>query len=193
MDHKFHKVLPGPDDRFSDIQTVLYFWLYNKVVPKRKRANGVLWDYGRMKAPSVPDVLKSGELSKKAKIDTDAFTYKQAIKEHGLKVKDYAEMLKKLEHRDKTFFERVPLPSPSEALVERVVEDARQTAAIRAKLGPDVAPRNMSGFNCKTCDFRTLCEAEVRGLDADFVRKRDYKRREKNRHGKKESKYEAQD
>lgn len=175
MDHKFHKVIPGPEERFADIQTLLYFWGWNQCHSKEKQLDGILWDYGRMKAPTIPEVLKNGELSKRANIDTDVHTYRQAILENGLSEKPYRAFLKTLEGKEHTFFERVPLPAPSKKLVEMVVEDARATAIIHKELSKvGIAPRNMSGFNCKTCDFRALCEAEVRGLDAKFVKARDY-------------------
>lgn len=187
MDHKFHRVIPGPEDRFSDIQTVLYLWAWNLSQEKEDRVDGVLWDYGRMKAPTVPEVLKNGELSKRANIDTDVHTYREAIRENGLHEKPYRAFLKGLEGKDRTFFERVPLPAPSKHLIGEVVEDARQWALIAKKaLRTGKAPRSQSGFNCNRCEFRTLCEAEVRGLDHKFIRKKDYEIREEN---PKEKKY----
>ena len=173
IDHKFNRVIPGPEDRFADIQTVLYLWAWNQSHEKADHVDGILWDYGRMKMPTAPKLLKNGSLEKRANIDCDAFTYRETVLEHGLNPKKYQDMLDKLEHKDRSFFERVQLPSPSKRMIESVVEDARATAVIRKTLG-EIAPRHMSGFNCKTCDFRTLCEAEVRGLDAAFVKKRDY-------------------
>lgn len=187
-DHKFHKNLPGPDDRFSDIQTVLYFWVWNELHTGRgNRVDGILWDYGRMKAPAVPEVLKRGGLSKRANIDTDVHTYREALRKNGIPEKGYRDILKKLEGKDRTFFERVPLPAPSKHLIKEVVADARESA-IQAKKDLDKGgkvPRSMSGFNCKGCEFRPLCEAEVRGLDSKFIRKKEYV----NRDEVKEKKY----
>lgn len=173
MDHKFHRIIPGPEDRFADIQTVLYFWAYNSESPRSEKLDGLIWDYGRVKAPAIPEVLKRGGLSKRANIDTDVHTYRETLRENGIPEKGYRDILKKLEGKERTFFERVILPSPPKVMVESIVEDARATALARKHIGKAPA-RSMSGFNCKTCDFRTVCEAEVRGLDAKFVRKRDY-------------------
>lgn len=178
-DHKFHKNIPGPEDRFSDIQTVLYFWVWNREHKKADRLDGIMWDYGRMKAPAVPQLLKSGKLSQRGNIDTDWHTYLQAIKEHDLRVRDYSKMMNLLAGKERTFFERVFLPSPDKKLVEFVVEDAQQTVTmLRDMTKKGHAPRNMSGFNCNNCEYRRLCEAEVRGLDAKFIRKRDYETRD---------------
>jgi hypothetical protein len=132
-----------------------------------------------MKAPTIPEVLKNGELTKRANIDTDAHTYRKAIRENGLSEKPYRGFLKTLEGKERTFFERVRLPAPPKGLIEKVVEDARATAVMTHALNQaGITPRSMSGFNCSGCEFRALCEAEVRGLDAKFVRKRDYQVRE---------------
>lgn len=185
LDHKFHKNLPGPEDRFSDIQTVLYFWGWNTTHRRSERVDGIMWDYGRMKAPTVPEVLKSGALSKAKKIDTDVYTFRKAIEDNGLSEKPYREFLKSLEGKERTFFERVPLPSPPKHMVLEVVEDARQTSlAIRRAKKTGVTPRSMSGFNCRGCEFRTVCEADVRGLDGKFVRKKEYQIRKKTREKK---------
>lgn len=187
MDHKFHKNLPGPEHRFSDIQTVLYFWGWNVSHEKSERVDSIMWDYGRMKAPTIPEELKKGGLSKRANIDTDVFTYRQRLQELGLPEKPYRDFLKTLEGKERTFFERVPLAAPSKKLIASVVEDAKLTAlAARKALRTGRAPRSMSGFNCNGCEFRTLCEAEVRGLDAKFVRKKDYTERDpkERRYGK---------
>lgn len=186
VDHKFHKNIPGPEDRFSDIQTLLYFWAYNREVPKADHLDGVLWDYGRMKAPTIPEVLKStGELSKAMKIDTDAWTYMQAIRANGLDPKKYQDMMIALKDKDKTFFERVYLPGPSKTLVFHVVNDAKERLQIiDFARGKHIAPRSQSGFNCNNCEWRKVCEAEVRGLDADFVRKKHYEDRDPHSHYK---------
>lgn len=173
MERKSHKTLPGPQDRFSDIQTLLYFWAWNQSHPKSEQLDGVIWDYLRTKAPTKPDLLKNGSLSKRANIDTDRRTYLKEIKKHGLDPDDYKDILKSLEGKEKTFFERVILPNPPKKMVESVVEDARATITIRLAL-QDIAPRHMSPRTCNLCEFRQLCEAEVRGLDSDFIRKRDY-------------------
>jgi hypothetical protein len=176
LDHKFHKNLPGPEDRFADIQTVLYYWGWNEFVQKRAdRVDGVIWDYGRMKAPAIPEVLKNGQLSQRKNIDTDRYTYLKTILANGLDPKPYQGILKSLEGKERTFFERVPLPAPPKVMVTSVVEDAR-LSAIQAKkaLKTGKAPRSMSGFNCNGCEFRKICEAEIRGHDTKFLLKKEY-------------------
>ena len=181
MDHKFMRTIPTAEDRFADLQLLMYVWAWNRWNPD-KEVDGVIWDYGRAKAPAVPELLKGGSLSKRKNIDTDTHTYLRAIKDHGLEYKDYVDILKQLEGKETTFFERVILPNPPQAMVKQVVEDFRTTAVMISKL-TDIAPRYMSQFNCKTCEFKALCEAEVRGHDADFVKKSKYESRDPQKEG----------
>ena len=177
MDHKFVKSIPTADDRFSELQLLIYVWLYGMVNPTDK-IDGVCWDYGKAKAPTEPDVLKSGALSKRKNLDCDVYTYRNAIRKAGLVEQDYADMLKLLEGKEDSFFERVFLPLPNTDMIIEVVNDFLQTTAeILVKRDEGRCVRAMSPFNCATCDFRPLCEAEVRGLDADFVRKSEYRER----------------
>lgn len=177
MDHKFVKSIPNADDRFSELQLLLYVWAYGMQNPKKK-IDGVCWDYGKAKAPTTPEVLKNGSLSKRKNLDCDPYTYRQAIRKNGLVEQDYDDMLALLKGKEDTFFERVFLPTPNTDMTVAVVNDFLQTTAeIQAKRDDGRCTRNMSPFNCATCDFRPLCEAEIRGLDADFIRKSEYEKR----------------
>jgi len=165
MDHKTHKILPDEDARFSDIQTVLYYWALKET---GEQVDGVLWDYIRTKPPAVPETLKSGGLSKRANIDTDYDTYLGEINRLGLNPKDYQDILDKLKRGGKAFFQRVKLPAPNERLVTSVVSDFFNTAEKIQE--SKTFERNMTR-DCKSCSYYQLCSAEVRGLDTDFLKK----------------------
>lgn len=165
MDHKTHKILPDEDARFSDIQTVLYYWALRE---EGEKVDGVLWDYIRTKPPAIPETLKSGGLSKRANIDTDYDTYLAEIQRNGLNPADYQDILTKLKQGKKAFFLRVKLPTPNEALVSSVVNDFFDTA--EQILEAKSFERNMTR-DCKSCSYYQLCSAEVRGLDSEFVKK----------------------
>jgi hypothetical protein len=180
VDHKFMQSIPTAEDRFSELQLLLYVWGLSKSNPEIE-IDGVLWDYARSKAPTVPEVLKSGKgLTQRKNLDCDAHTYMRTLAENKLDPSDYVEMLKHLEGKDNSFFERVYLPKPTDAMVKEVVADFLETAKdIKGKRGKTArCARSMSPFNCNTCEFRSLCEAEVRGHDTDFVIKADYIQRE---------------
>lgn len=182
MDHKSHKVIPGPEDRFADLQQVFYTWAaplsgYGKLA-------GVLWDYIRTKKPTVPEVLKSGELSQRKNIDTDYETYRQAIEDNKLDPAKYQDMLNLLKPRGHLdYFERVRLPNPPKTLVANVVEDMKVSAQrlYDFRHGNDEPVRNVNR-NCKGCEFYELCQAEYRGLDAKFIRQSRYEEDKEPRH-----------
>jgi len=177
MDHKFHASIPGAEDRFHELQLILYIWAWNRW-QSDKPADGIVWDYVRTTPPTLPDVLKNGELSQRANIRCDRATYEGEIKHHKLDPKPYQPFLKKLEKNDLMFFERVFLPAPSQPQIMKIVDDFRTTTAMIENL-KGIHPRSMSKFNCQGCEFKQLCEADVRGLDVNFVKKAHYVDREK--------------
>lgn len=169
MDHKTHKVLPDENARFSDLQTVLYYWAVRE---NGETPDGVLWDYIRTKPPAVPEVLKSGGLSKRANMDTDYETYMKAIMDNGLNPADYADILAKT--KNNIFFKRVPLPKPNEKLIQNVVSDFFDTA--KEIIDAKKYPRNMNR-DCKSCTYYQLCSAEIRDLDTEFIVKQMFVKR----------------
>lgn len=175
-DHKTHKVLPDEHTRFSDIQTVLYYWACRE---SGMKVDGILWDYLRTKPPSVPEVLKSGGLSKRANIDTDYETYLKAINDNGLNPDDYRDILEKV--KGNTFFKRIKLPNPPNDLINSVVDDFFATAREIEEHGDKPRVRNLTR-DCKSCSYYQLCSAEVRGLDSSFIKKQMYTVRIDNRY-----------
>ena len=185
VDHKSHKNLPNEEARFSDLQLAFYVWAYNISAPPGQRIDGILWDYLRTKTPTMPELLKSGQLSKRANIDTDLHTYLKAIKINQLNPADYSDILKDLENKPSNFYERVFLPTPPKALIESSVEDMKNTALEIEYLGKVSHTRNLTK-DCSWCSFYDLCHAELRGLDADFVRKAKFTTKETDHDGDEE-------
>lgn len=175
MDHKFMKAIPSESDRFSEIQLLMYDWAWEGW--DSRPTTGALYDYVKTTPPREPELLKKGGLSKAKNIATDSHTYLRAIAKHDLNPDDYADILEHLVIKDNSFFERAYMPRPPKAMIEKVVEDFKTSALMIQRL-KGIAPRNMTAMNCKTCEFRDLCEAEVCGLDHEFVKKTHYEHRE---------------
>ena len=175
LDHKSHKNIPGEEARFSDLQTLLYVWGWNEQHPK-ERVTGVCWDYIRTKLPAVPEVLKSGKLSERANIDTDAETYLDAIEANKLDEADYKDILKDLNGRQEKFFKRVFLPNPPAEMIDQIVNEVVATGQMIVKLEDVYKVRSMTK-DCSWCTFYGLCHAELRGHDANFVRKAEFQQR----------------
>lgn len=172
IDHKSHRNIPNDEVRQADIQSIFYYWGWNETHPDEP-ADGFLWDYLRTKTPTVPEVLKNGQLSQKKSIDTDYHTYRQAIIDNGLDPADYAEFLKDLKDQPNQFFKRVHLPNPNKAVVQQVVEETKTEAVLIRALGDVVTTRTLTR-ECPTCEFFTLCQGELRGHDVSTIRKKDY-------------------
>lgn len=180
LDHKSHKSIPGPEDRYSDLQQVFYQWAMP--LAKLHKPAGVIWDYLRTKPPVVPEQLVKGGLSQRQNMDTDYDTYFAEVDRLKLDRRDYVKMhqlLKPRGHMD--FYQRVPLPHPSKILVETVVEEARETAIEMKQLGGVSTYRSMDR-TCKSCQYFSLCQAEYRGLDANYIRKSEYQVQKDPRH-----------
>lgn len=170
FERKTCKQMPKEDVRLSDIQSVIYYWLL-PASGYRRKLDGIMWDYVRSKPPTVPELLKKGSLSL-ANIETTPEVYLEAIKKHKLKPQDYAEMLKKLELKRSQFFKRVPLPY-SNTLRDNIVSDLKDTAKEILTFGEVLKDRNL-GRDCSWCEFYSLCQSELRGLDSDFIRRKEY-------------------
>lgn len=178
FERKSAKRIPDEGVRLSDIQTVLYWWALPHAKMKQGRKlvpipvpRGVIWDYVRSKAPSIPKPLKSGELSK-AKIDTTREVYLQAILDNDLDPDDYEDMLASLVGKEEDFFRRIKLPF-SKTMADQVLDDFRSTAIEMSLLHGISKDRNLTK-DCSWCEFNTLCQASLRGLDTDIMLKKDY-------------------
>lgn len=180
VDRKTHRVIPTAEERFSNSQLLLYAEAWNRTHAQSDRVDGIIWDYLRTKAPTIPEVLKSRvALTRRKDLDTDVYTYRKAIYDNGFDEDAYSTYLRDLERRsvDK-FYLRVPLPIPSKEMTRIVVDEFVQTAEMmrRAKH----FPRNMT-YQCSRCEFFRLCQAELAGINAKFVEKSDYEEREEEK------------
>jgi len=170
---KTGKSIPSEDYRLWDAQTFLYIWGMRALGQK---IDGIIWDHVRSKAPTVPKVLKSGELSQAKNIDTTYDTYLQAITDNGLDINGYKEYLGTLVGRENRFYRRVKLPVKENMLLP-VVESARRTSLEIYHLGKLTPIKNISRTTCGMCSFRPICEAELLDLDVDYVKETQFRPR----------------
>lgn len=103
VDHKFtSRDLDSWENWLAlDEQANLYLWGLNE---RGYNVKGAIFNLIRTKIPTVPRVLKSGQLSKAKNIDTDPETYLQAIIDNKLNVRDYTDILEYLNDSGKPFF-----------------------------------------------------------------------------------------
>jgi len=172
---KTAKRMPEEDKRIWDIQTLLYAWGLNE---SGYNINAVLWDYIRTKTPTIPRVLKNGELSQAKDIDTNYDTYYQAIIDNLGKshIKDYEEILTSLQFRPDQFYKRI-VQTISKSMMKSVVRDAKITSLEILNMSR-LPVKNISGFTCPMCFYSSLCYADMRNLDSDFIRQREFMKKE---------------
>lgn len=173
MDHKTCKSIPTEENRFSDLQLLIYNWMLPQL--GYPAPDGVIWDYLRTKAPTQPEMLKAGGFSKNKSIDTTYDVYMGTVeKALGRKaLKDYEEFAQQLKGREEKFLRRIILPAPKTVMISTVVKDLEATAQEIHTRGPMATVRNMTK-DCSWCSFYNLCQAEVRGLDTEHIRAMDY-------------------
>lgn len=176
MDHKTHKTLPKGDIAYLNPQSNLYSWAMP--LAGLPDPEGMIWNYIRWKAPTKPTFLKDGSLSKSSKIDTTWAIYKKAIKEAGLDIKKYEDMKEVLKGKEEDFYIRHYLPI-NKKVQKNIVEDAKVTAIEILNHSQSIKDRNITR-DCSWCEFYTLCQAELKGLDLSTMMKFEYKVREED-------------
>jgi PD-(D/E)XK nuclease superfamily len=177
VDHKFNARMPDLTFRILDAASALYIWAARRMgIP----VQGHIWDYVRRKAPSVPQLLKSGQRLSRKKIDTDYPTMVRAIKRHELDPSDYADQLaylKKLRYQHgepqfSPFFKRVVLEK-NDDMLRQVAREAYHTAKrmnsydfSRSEFVERVPDRSCAWM----CAYADICSLELFGGDPRSIR-----------------------
>jgi len=168
-EHKSHKKIPSEEQRFFDLQSSIYM-VVSEILGYK--IDGILWNYLRTKPPTIPRVLVNGRGISRAKdIDTDYDTYYDTIIENGFKPSDYKEELQRASKN--IFYLRRYLPK-SERLIDGIKTELKTIGPIIDKL--QYYPYRVTNkMVCNGCGYRALCQAELLGLDAAFIRRYEYK------------------
>lgn len=173
-DYKFRKSLSPDEDEAFNIQNAVYTYACQKM--GIDIIGTMTWQHVNTPA-SDPQILKDGKISR-AKIKTTWRHYEEFCIDHGQNPEDYyIEMEEKL--RDIEWF-RPTFEYRNKETVETmwgecVVPAARQIKAAHGKNADNF--RSLYPWNCKMCQYQSLCQAELRDYDADAVREREYTRR----------------
>lgn len=170
-EHKTFTRLPNNDHRWRNLQSVVYLKMIEQL-GWWSNISGVCWNYVRSKEPSIPQVLKSGQLSTK-RCDTLPSVVHEVLKKHKLNPKDYKDFIGEAEKNQKSFFIRVftPVKPPVvEKLYKGFIDTARKIAQYH-----ETQEKEMSiGHHCEFCDYEPICRAELTDSDVDFIKERDY-------------------
>lgn len=182
FDNKTAKKIPSDDFRTTDSQSALYEWGYEEVTGKKTK--GIIWNYLRTKLPTVPELLKGGTLSRRANIDTDQYTYIKAVKAVEQDPEDYMDFIKTLP-TSKNFYNRIRCPR-NPRMIKETLEAAIITGTRIANLEGETSPkkyvRSISFMCDRGCEFRSLCMADMMGLDTKFMLKAQYEPRKEDKY-----------
>jgi len=184
MDHKTARNLPSDDFRATDTQSVLYEFAYEQETGRK--VEGIIWNYIRTKAPTVPQLLKKGEMSRNSRIDTDQYTYRKALEAMGLDPKDYEDFISTLP-TSKMFYHRIRCPRNQRMINEVVKTTALVGERVYNLQGkkPDNYVRSLNFMCDKGCEFRQLCMADMQGHDIQFMLDHHFEPRKEDKYGHK--------
>lgn len=171
LEHKTFKRKPNDDDRWRNLQSAVYIKACQLL--KMKPFDGMLWNYIHNKPPTIPQVLKNGDLSSR-NINTLPSVVRQVMEDHDIEESDNtAKVMAHAERNVKDWFFRVFTPVNSsivDLLFDEFVITAREIMENHGKK----TDRNI-GMHCGwSCDYEPICRAALTGGDVDFVKEREY-------------------
>jgi len=174
-DYKFRKSLAPDEDEAFNIQNAVYSYACQKMGVDI--TGTMTWQHVNTPA-SDPAILKDGKISR-AKIKTTWRHYEEFCVNHGQDPADYyIEMEEKL--RDIEWF-RATLEYRNKETVETIWHECVVPAArgVKSAWGKNANNfRSMYPWNCRVgCPYQSICQAELRGYDADAIREREYVKR----------------
>lgn len=177
-DYKFRKSLSPDDDEAFNIQNAVYAHACAKM--GIEITGTMTWQHVNTPAAD-PAILKDGKISR-AKIKTTWKHFEQFCRDHGANPQDYyLEMEEKL--RDIEFFRSTCEYRNPETVkniwtgcVIPTVYELMTAKKPKARNHPSLYP-----WNCKMCQFQSLCQAELRDYDVAAIREREYVQRTHSR------------
>ena len=173
-DYKFRKSLAPDEDEAFNIQNAVYSYACARM--GIDITGTMTWQHVNTPAAD-PMILKDGRISR-SKIKTTWTHYAQFCIDHGQDPENYylemEEKLRDIEWCRATLEYRNP-ETIDRIWKECVVPVARQVKAAHGKKADNF--RSLYPWNCKMCQYQSICQAELRDYDADAIREREYTRR----------------
>lgn len=173
MEHKtWGNSIPNEDERWRNVQSPVY----TRAVQLMgwPAVDGVCWDYIRSKPPTRPQMLKNGKPSKKAldTIPTRIVRWADEWKaEHGTRPDTKALVASATKNRGR-YFQRIFTPTKSD-IVDKVFADFVETSLEMRDAHGRSKAKNI-GRHCSWCSYESLCRAELRGGDVDYLKEREF-------------------
>lgn len=168
-DYKFRKSLSPDEEEVNNVQNAVYCWACHKM--GIEITGTMTWQHVNTPAAD-PQLLKKGGVSR-AKIKTTWKRYSEFCRENGIDPTEYEEeMREKLNDIEwyRATYEYRNLDTIKNIWNGVIVPASRAVAkAYKAK-----NPKNLYPWNCKMCQYQSLCQGELRGYDTDAIRLREF-------------------
>lgn len=168
-DYKFRKSLSPDEDEANNVQNAVYSWACHKM--GIDITGTMTWQHVNTPA-AEPSILKNGSVSR-AKIKTTWTKYRQFCLQNGVDPDPYEdEMKEKLADIEwyRPTCEYRNMDTIRNIWNEVVVPASRAVAKARkAKNHKHLYP-----WNCKMCQYQSLCQGELRGYDTEAIKLREY-------------------
>ena len=173
-DYKFRKSLSPDEDEAFNIQNAVYAYACKKMGVDI--TGTMTWQHVNTPAAD-PKILSNGKISR-VKIKTTWEHFEKFCVEHNQDPQDYylemEEKLRDIEWCRATLEYRNP-ETIDRIWKECVVPVARQVKAAHGKKADNF--RSLYPWNCKMCQYQSLCQAELRDYDVKAIMDREYTRR----------------
>lgn len=170
-DYKFRKSLSPDEDEAFNIQNAVYSYACAKMGVDI--TGTMTWQHVNTPA-SEPQILKNGGVSK-SKIKTTWKKYADFCRQNNIDPEPYREeMQEKLSDIE---WYRATLEYRNDETISNIWNECVVPVAKAVKSAHNKKAVNFKSlypWNCKMCQYQSLCQAELRNYDADAIRAREY-------------------
>lgn len=174
VDYKFRKSLSPDEEEAFNIQNSVYAYACKRM--GIDITGTMTWQHVNTPA-SEPSLLKNGAVSR-AKIKTTWEKYAKCVTAAGGNPEDYREeMQEKL--ADIEWF-RATYEYRNADTVDRIWEECVVPVArsLKAAWGKNAVNfRSLYPWNCKMCQYQSLCQGELRDYDVEYIKNSEYSKR----------------
>lgn len=181
-DYKFRKSLSPDEEEAFNIQNAVYSWACHKM--GIEITGTMTWQHVNTPA-STPAILKNGGVSR-AKIKTTWETFAKFCLDNGINPIEYEEEMREkladIEWYRATYEYRNP--ETVRNIWDNVVVPASKAVA-KARNPKTKCYKNLYPWNCKMCQYQSLCQGELRDYDVDAIKLREYTTRTTQENDKK--------
>lgn len=172
IDYKFQGSLGNESAEAFNIQNVVYQYALAKILERSGiDITGSMTYQCSNKASALPAILKNGKLSRAA-INCSWESYLDHCISLGMDPEEYREeMQAKLSD---VYFTLPVREFWNTVTVKRMWLDIIKGSAYEIAKKQKRYPRSMNKMNCNICGYSSLCQAELRDYDVDFIRNAHY-------------------